>query len=94
MPGTNTSVLQKFVNYGQKSFITLGPGVIFATLHFLPNKIFDLYWLVMPTPGVSSMIQDQYSTVIVSSRHDATGFVTVWYHHDTDSGELEKNCDV
>ncbi len=25
LPGTNTSTLQKLVNYGQKSFITLGP---------------------------------------------------------------------
>ncbi len=45
----------------------------------------------MPIPGVLSMIQNQYSTVIVSSRHDAAGFVSVWYHHVTDSGELEKN---
>jgi hypothetical protein len=26
LPGTNTSLSQKFVNYGQKSFITLVPG--------------------------------------------------------------------
>jgi hypothetical protein len=29
LPGSNTSLLQKFVNYRQKSFITLGPGCIF-----------------------------------------------------------------
>jgi hypothetical protein len=26
LTGTNTSLLQKFLNYGQKSFITLAPG--------------------------------------------------------------------
>ncbi len=27
LPGTNTSLLQKPVNYGQKGLITLGPGL-------------------------------------------------------------------
>ncbi len=27
MPGTNTSLLQKSINYGHKSFIILAPGV-------------------------------------------------------------------
>ena len=27
LPGTNTSLVLKFINYGQKSFITLAPGV-------------------------------------------------------------------
>jgi hypothetical protein len=30
-----SSLLQKYVKYGQKSFIILAPGAIFATLHFI-----------------------------------------------------------
>ncbi len=33
-PGTNTSLLRKFVNYRQKSFITLSPGVNVIELSF------------------------------------------------------------
>jgi hypothetical protein len=40
MPGTNTSLSQKFVNYGQKSFITLAPDVSAIRLSLsLANKL-------------------------------------------------------
>jgi hypothetical protein len=32
LTGTNSSLLQKSINYGQKSFVTFGPGVKLAKL--------------------------------------------------------------
>jgi hypothetical protein len=33
----HSSLLQKFVNYGQKKVYNMGPGAIFTTLNFLRN---------------------------------------------------------
>jgi hypothetical protein len=45
----HSSLLQKFVNYGQKSFITLGNGVnfinILASLQNFVAHLFPLYFL-------------------------------------------------
>jgi hypothetical protein len=32
--------------------------------------------------------------IIILSWYGTSGFVLVWYHHDTDSGNLEKNIYV
>ncbi len=76
LPGTNTSLLQKFVNYGQKSFITLGPGANVIKLFcryftnfcnklvFVPGKLYQysLKLAVRPRALVMSMMTLEWRT--------------------------------
>ncbi len=47
LPGTNTNTLQTFVNFGRKSFIALGPGVIFTTPYFVFKLFIGTFSLIV-----------------------------------------------